>query len=305
MLALPEAVIHTPRRPQPKQRTFASQVWKSVRTFPMVYVGSAIILLLFIAAFFAPVIALHNPLTQYNAGLNADGTPHVPNAMFPWGADDLGRDVFSRVIYGTRVSLEVGLFSTVISLVIGTTLGLVSGYFGGIVDSIIMRATDTVLAFPFLLFALALVSILGSSLVNVFLTIGVLGWGVMARVVRGQVLSVKEFEYVQAAKALGASTWRILFRIIMPNILGPIIVLTALTVSGNILTEAGLSFLGVGVQPPTPSWGNMIYEGLQNYQFAPWMMIYPGLALLVAVLGFNLLGDGLRDILDPRNITHG
>lgn len=279
-------------------------LWKSMRDFPMVYVGGFIVLLLVVCAVFAPVLALHNPTTQFQNGLNMDGTPVGPSKFFPFGADDVGRDVYSRLIYGSRVSLIVGVVATVISLVIGTTLGLISGYFGGFIDTFIMRVTDTILAFPFLLFALALVTILGSSLTNVLITIGILGWGVMARVVRGQVLSVKEFEYVQAARALGASTPRILFRVILPNILGPIIVLATLAVSQNILTEAGLSFLGVGVQPPTPSWGNMIYAGVQDYQFAPWLMVYPGLALLLAVLGFNLLGDGLRDILDPRNATH-
>ncbi|KPV44774.1 ABC transporter permease [Alicyclobacillus ferrooxydans] len=278
--------------------------WKSVRKFPMVYVGGLIVFLLVICAVFAPVLALHNPITQYQNGLHMDGTPVGPSKFFPFGADDVGRDVYSRLIYGSRVSLIVGFVATAISLLIGTTLGLISGYFGGFIDTVIMRITDTILAFPFLLFALALVTILGSSLTNVLIAIGILGWGVMARVVRGQVLSVKEFEYVQAARALGASTPRILFRVILPNILGPIIVLATLAVSQNILVEAGLSFLGVGVQPPTPSWGNMIYAGVQDYQFAPWLMVYPGVALLLAVLGFNLLGDGLRDILDPRNATH-
>lgn len=287
-----------------RQKSRGSLFWKSVRQFPMVYIGGLIVLLLVICAIFAPVLALHNPTTQYQNGLHMDGTPVGPSKLFPFGADDVGRDVYSRLVYGSRVSLIVGFFATAISLLIGTTLGLISGYFGGFIDTVIMRITDTILAFPFLLFALALVTILGSSLSNVLIAIGILGWGVMARVVRGQVLAVKEFEYVQAARALGASTPRILFRVILPNILGPIIVLATLAVSQNILIEAGLSFLGVGVQPPTPSWGNMIYAGVQDYQFAPWLMVYPGVALLLAVLGFNLLGDGLRDILDPRNATH-
>lgn len=285
-------------------KTVGQRIRKSIKEFPMVYVGGLIVFLLAVCAVFAPVLVTHNPITQFNNGLNMDGTPVAPNHEFIMGTDGVGRDVFSRLIYGSRVSLIVGIVATLISLVIGTTLGLVSGYFGGFIDTLIMRITDTVLAFPFLLFALALVTILGSSLTNVLIAIGVLGWGVMARVVRGQVLAIKEYEYVQAARALGASTPRILFKVILPNLLGPVIVLAALAVSQNILTEAGLSFLGVGVQPPTPSWGNMIYEGVNSYQFAPWLMLYPGVALFLAVLGFNLLGDGLRDILDPRNSTH-
>lgn len=292
----------SPNGPAPK--TAGQRLRKSMKEFPMVYVGGTIIVILLLIAIFAPLWAPHDPIKQYTAGLNMNGTPVGPNAKFPLGADDVGRDVLSRLIYGSRVSLIVGIVSMVISLVIGTTLGLISGFFGGWVDNVIMRITDIILAFPFLLFALALVSILGSTLWNVLLAIGILGWGLMARVVRGQVLALKEFEYVQAARALGASTGRILFRVILPNVLGPIIVLSALQVSQNMLIEAGLSFLGVGVQPPTPSWGNMIYEGVGEYQFAPWLFFSPGVALLLAVLGFNLLGDGLRDILDPRNATH-
>ncbi len=286
-----------------QKKTFFQQFLKSLREFPMVYLGGGIVLIIAFCALFPSLIA-HSPITQFTSGLHADGTPVGPNAQFPLGADDVGRDVWSRIVYGSQISLEVGVFSTIISLVIGTTLGLVAGFFGGFIDSVIMRITDTVLAFPFLLFALALVSVLGSSVTNVFIAIGVLGWGLMTRVVRGQVLAVKEFEYVIAARALGASTFRIIFKVILPNIVGPVVVLAALTVSTNILIEAGLSYLGIGVQPPTPSWGNMIYEGLQTYQFAPWLMIYPGVALLIAVLGFNLLADGLRDILDPHNVTH-
>lgn len=303
--------VSTSMKTTPAKKTFGARLWKSMRQFPMVYLGALIVFLLMVTAVFAPYVAhlfspasIHGPDYQWNSGLNADGTPHAPNAHFIWGADELGRDVFTRVIYGSQVSLEVGIFASFISLVIGTTLGLVAGYFGGFVDTVIMRFTDTVLAFPFILFAMALVAILGPSVVNVFIAIGVLGWGVMARVVRGQVLSVKEFEYVQAERALGASTGRILFRVILPNVLGPVMVLTTLSVGFNILAEAALSFLGIGVRPPTPSWGSMISEGLQTMNFAPWMLWAPGLALLVAVLGFNLLGDGLRDILDPHSVTH-
>lgn len=284
--------------------SFLKKFWKSFRTFPMVYIGGLIVLILVICSVFAPFIATAPYAQQFSDGLTSSGMPIAPNGKFIWGTDDLGRDVFSRVIYGSRVSLEVGIFATVINLVIGVTLGLISGYFGGIVDTIIMRITDTVLAFPFLIFNMALVAILSPSITNLFISIGILGWGVMTRVVRGQVLSLKEFDYVQAERALGASNSRIIFKVMLPNVIGPVIVLSMLNVGMNILTEAGLSYLGIGVQPPTPSWGNMIYEALQSYQYAPWFLVYPGVALLLSVLGFNLLGDGLRDILDPHNVTH-
>lgn len=288
----------------PPKKSFGKLLWKSMRDFPMIYLGGAIVLFLAVVAIFAPYLAPYNPVTQFNNGLTAQGLPVAPSKLYPWGTDSLGRDILSRVIYGSRVSLEVGVFATIINLVIGVPVGLISGYFGGVVDMIISRIVDTVLAFPLLLFALALVAVLGPSITNIYITIGVLGWGVIARVVRSAVLSIKEFEYVQAERALGASTLRIIFRVILPNTLGPVIVLTALSVGGNILLEAALSYLGIGVQPPTPSWGNMINEGLNTYQFAPWTLWFPGLALVVAVLGFNLLGDGLRDVLDPHNMTH-
>ncbi|MCL6627087.1 MAG: ABC transporter permease [Alicyclobacillus shizuokensis] len=293
-----------PAEAAPPAKPFTRKFWKSVRDFPMLYLGALIIVLLILAAVLAPVISPHNPTTQFSDGLTESGIPVGPNAKFPLGADNLGRDILSRVLYGAQVSLLVGVISTVINLVLGVLVGTVAGYFGGWVDNVLMRVTDVILAFPLLLFAMALVAVLGPSLWNVLFAIGVLGWGTMARVVRGQVLAVKEFEYVQAERALGASNTRIMFRVILPNIIGPVIVLSTLNVGQNILVEAGLSFLGIGIQPPTPSWGNMIEAGMQTYQVAPWTLWFPGLALVIAVLGFNLLGDGLRDILDPRNTQH-
>jgi len=277
---------------------------KSIRKFPMLYLGSFIVFVLIVIAVLAPWLVTHLPNNQFANGLTSGGTPAPPGSQFVWGADELGRDVFSRTIYGTRVSLEVGIFSAAISLFVGTIVGLISGYFGGFVDSLLMRITDAILAFPFLLLAMALVAILHQSISNVFIVIGAIGWGVTARIVRASVLSVKEFEYVQAARALGAGTFRILFRAILPNVLGPIIVTTALSIGFNILAEAGLSFLGIGVPQPTASWGNMIQEGVSTMTYAPWMLYAPSIALIIAVLGFNLLGDGLRDILDPRNTAH-
>lgn len=285
------------------EEQLARRLWKSMRKFPMLYLGGTIIVLLSATAIFAPWIAHFPYAEQFKNGLTVNGTALPPGGRFMWGTDDLGRDEFSRVVYGAQVSMVVGVFSTLISLLIGTTLGLISGYFGGILDTVIMRMTDAVLAFPYFLFAMALVAVLGPSERNVLLAIGIIGWGIMARVVRGQVLAVKEFDYVQAEKAIGASTFRILFSVILPNILGPVIVLAAISVGSNMVMEAGLSFLGIGVQEPVPSWGNMISEGLQAFQYAPWLFLIPGLALTVAVLGFNLFGDGLRDILDPRNAS--
>lgn len=283
-----------------RKRSKWQKLWKAMRSYPSGFVGGLIVLVLILAAIFAPMIAHYNPTHEFNAGLNQLGMPVAPNHQFILGTDPEGRDVFSRVLYGARVSLEVGIFASIISLVIGVVLGIISGFFGGWIDMVIMRFTDMMLAFPFLLFVIALVAVLQPSVTNVFLAIGVLGWTQMARIIRGQVLTVKEFEYVQAARAVGSSSMFIVFKEILPNVVAPIIVFTTLTVGQNILLEAALSFLGLGVQPPNPSWGNMLEEGMTVMQVAPWMIYAPGLALLIAVIGFNLLGDGLRDWLDPR-----
>ncbi|WHY86586.1 ABC transporter permease [Neobacillus novalis] len=276
-----------------------NKVFKVLRTYPMILVGGLMVFTLLLIAIFAPLIATHNPITQYPTGISDIGAPKGPNSEFIFGADSIGRDVFSRVIYGTRVSLEVGIFASLISLFIGVTLGVVSGYFGKWVDMVIMRITDTMLAFPFLLFVIALVAVLKPSITNVFIAIGVLGWAMMTRIVRGEVLKVKELEYVQSAKALGASNFVIIFKEILPNVVAPVIVMGTLLVGQNIMLEAALSFLGIGIQPPTASWGNMLQDGMNTYQIAPWLIYLPGFALLWATLGFNLLGDGLRDWLDP------
>lgn len=223
-----------------------------------------------------------------------------PSAGHPFGMDDLGRDVMSRVIYGARVSLAVGTIATLIALVIGLALGGVAAYYEGLWDSAVMRLADVFLAFPYILFAIALIAVLGRGFLNVFVAIGLLGWPSIARVFRSSVLSVKEHEYVDAARALGASDFRILSRHILPNSNAPIIVYATMSIGGAILTEAALSFLGMGVQPPTPSWGLMLAEA-RGYMFnAPHLMIFPGLAILTTVLAFVLLGDGLRDALDVK-----
>lgn len=223
-----------------------------------------------------------------------------PSAGHPFGRDELGRDVASRIIYGARISLAVGVIATVLSVVVGLILGALAAYYGGLLDSLVMRLADVFLAFPYVLFAIALIAVLGRGFINVFLAIGLLGWPTIARIIRSSVLSVKESEYVEAARALGASDARIMFRHILPNTMAPIIVYATMTIGGAILTEAALSFLGMGVQPPAPTWGNMLAEARGNMYSAPHLMLFPGLAILTTVLSFVLLGDGMRDALDVK-----
>jgi ABC-type dipeptide/oligopeptide/nickel transport system permease subunit len=226
-----------------------------------------------------------------------------PTGLHWFGLDELGRDIFARVLYGARISLLVGIVVVGVSSTVGIALGAIAGYFGGRVDEIISRVIDVLLAFPGLLLAIAMVAVLGPSLTNVVFALTLIGWVGYARLVRGQVLRAREFEYVQAARALGATTPRILLRHIIPSTLPAVTVQATLGMGGAILNEASLSFLGLGVQPPTPSWGAMIADGrdLNQLRHAPWTSVSPGLAIGAAVLGFNLLGDALRDALDPRH----
>jgi peptide/nickel transport system permease protein len=221
--------------------------------------------------------------------------PSPPGPPFYLGTDDLGRDVLSRLLYGARISLLVGLVAMVVTMVIGTVIGLAAGYFGGVVDTLLMRFTDVMLAFPGLLLAVALVAVLRPSVWTIFVVIGLVSWTGVARVVRSETLSLRERDFVVAARAMGAGHGRIVVRHILPNVAPTLIVIAALSTSGTILLDAGLSFLGIGVPPPTPTWGRMIQEASTYYRVAPWLMAFPGLAVLYAVLAFNLIAYGLTD----------
>jgi ABC-type dipeptide/oligopeptide/nickel transport system permease subunit len=260
--------------------------------------GVGTIVLLVLCALFAPLVARHDPIA-----IDLARQLQPPSAEHWLGTDVQGRDVWARLVYGARVSLAVGLVSQGIAALLGVTLGLLAGYYGKRVDEIVMRLADVTLAFPTLLLLIAMVAALQPSLTVVFVTIGVVGWAGMARLVRGQVLVVRQLEYVQAIRALGGGDVRIMVRHILPNVIAPVVIAGTLGIAGAIMAEAALSFLGLGVQPPTPSWGAMIADGRDLYQLreAPWTSLAPGLAIGAAVLGFNLLGDSLRDLLDPRH----
>ena len=261
----------------------------------MMIMGLLIIVVLILTAFLAPVLAPHDPTAQnLRQGLSSPGSLH------PLGQDKFGRDILSRIIYGARISLWVGISTALVSLTIGTALGATAGYMGGIYDEIMTRIIDILLAFPGILLALALMAALGPSLNNVILALCAVGWVGYARLARGQVLALKERDYITAARALGAGKARIIFLHILPNIMAPLIVEASFGMGGAIVGEAGLSFLGFGVQPPTPSWGSMLNEGRQFLLIAPHLTTFPGVAIMLVVLGFNFLGDGLRDTLDPR-----
>jgi len=269
--------------------------WKRLKKNKLAIIGLAIVLFLIFLAIFAPFLAPYEP----NSRIKEDSSLGPSRTHF-FGTDLLGRDIFSRVIYGSRISIEVGIIAVGISMVLGLFLGALAGYFGRWPDAIIMRVADIFFAFPYILGAIAIMTILGSGIVNIFIAIGVLGWAYFARIFRGSILSIKNKEYIEAARALGASNTRIIIKHIFPNAIAPIIVFATMNVGTAIIVEAALSFLGIGVQPPTPAWGKMLSESLNFIDIAPWMMLFPGLAIVITVLGFVLLGDGLRDAFDPK-----
>ncbi|MBX3010979.1 MAG: ABC transporter permease [Caldilineaceae bacterium] len=276
------------------------RAWQRFRQHRLAMIGLTVLLLLIFMAVAAPLISPHDPYS-----LNARAIKAPPSFTHILGTDTAGRDGWARLVYASRVSLSVGVVSVSIYLVIATVLGSLAGFYGGRVDDVIMRLTDIVLCFPELIIIITVVSVLGASIYNVMLVIGLLGWPGLARLVRAQMLSLREQQFVEAARCLGIPTRRIIFRHVLPNVVPYILVAATFGVAGAILTEAGLSFLGLGVQPPTPSWGNML-SGAQNLTILEryiWIWLPPGLMIGISVLAINFIGDGLRDALDPRMIV--
>ena len=272
-------------------KDFRKRFWKN----RMAVAGSVIVILLFTVSLFAPWLAPYDP----NA-IDLKNVLMSPSGGHPFGTDPLGRDVLSRMIWGAGISLKVGFVATGIAILIGTLLGAAAGYYGRWVDAVIMRFVDIMLCFPAFFLILAVIALLDPSIWNIMIVIGLTGWMGVTRLVRADFISLKERDFVQAARVIGASDLRIIFLHILPNAMASIIVTATLGIAGAILTESALSFLGIGVQPPTPSWGNILTAGKDNIDIAWWLSLYPGLAILITVLGYNLLGEGIRDELDPR-----
>jgi len=258
-------------------------------------VGFGVLVVLILLAALAPLVSPYDPVKQ---DFRANSDP--PSMAHPMGADELGRDVLSRVMWGARVSLQAGAIAASIALVIGSTLGMLAAFYGGRADGLIMRSMDVMLAFPYLLLAITVVAVLGPGLLTAMIAIGIVYIPGYARVVRSAVLVVRSREYVEAARTLGASDARVMSQHVLPNVMAPVIVQVTLSVGTAIIDTAGLSFLGLGTQPPTPDWGNMLAQGRSYLLDAPWIATFPGLAILVTVLSFNLMGDALRDAMDPR-----
>lgn len=275
---------------QPRGR----RVWSLARQNPIGVIGLVVIALVLVVAALAPVLATNDPTAQKARRLLP------PSQTYLLGTDELGRDVYSRIVYGSRISLYVGLVSVSLALLLGGTIGVLAGFYGGGFDMLAMRAMDILFAFPALVLAILIAGLLGPSLTNAMIAIGIVYAPAFARVARGAVLGVMAEPYVEAARVIGAGNRHTLWRYVLPNILAPVIVLTTLSLSTAILTEASLSFLGLGVQPPEPSWGTMLNNGRRFMELAPWVVVFPGLAIMLTVQGFNFFGDGLRDALDPK-----
>lgn len=280
-----------------KKRSQWGEVWRRLKRNKMAILGLIILTILVLLAIFADVIADYdNVVIKQNLAQRLQG----PSAAHWLGTDEFGRDIFARLIHGTRVSLQVGIVAVGISIVIGGILGAVAGYYGGKLDNIIMRIMDIFLAVPSILLAIAIVSALGPSILNLMLAISISSVPSYARIVKASVLSIRDQEFIEAARAIGASNTRIIFRHIIPNSLAPVIVQATLGVASAILSTAGLSFIGLGIQPPAPEWGSMLSGGRQYLRYAWWVTTFPGVAIMITILSLNLLGDGLRDALDPR-----
>jgi len=289
----------------PAEAGYLGLAWRRLRRDRSAMAGATLVLLISLAALFAPLLAPHDPAEQFRDGLTPDGQP-VPSTLmaegslrFPLGTDANGRDLLSRILYGARISLTVGVLANTLAVTLGALIGSVAGYFGGTLETLLMRFTDMMMSFPTLLLAMALVAILKPSLWIIVVVIGLVYWTWIARVVYGQVLALRERDFVTASRALGASRFSTLFHHILPQLVPTIIVWGTLGIATNVMLEASLSYLGIGVQPPTPSWGGLIQQGQSFYRSAPWLVLFPGLAIMLTVFAFNLLGDGLRDALDP------
>lgn len=278
-----------------QQSSITGIFWHRLSRNRFAMAGGAVVCLLFILSLSAPFLTPYEP--------DAIDAYHVltsPSAAHWFGTDELGRDVLTRVIFGARISLKVGFVAVGIAVIIGTVVGLLAGYYGGWTDSLLMRLVDIMLCFPTFFLILAVIAMLEPSIWYIMIVIGLTGWMGVARLVRAEVLTLREREFVMAARAIGASDLRIIFRHILPNALSPVLVSATLGVAGAILTESALSFLGIGVQPPVPSWGNILTSGKDYIEFAWWLSLFPGLAILLTVLSYNLVGEGIRDALDPR-----
>ena len=278
-----------------KNSYFYAVFWQRIKRNRLAMSGAIVVVALFIVSLLAQVIVPYEP----NA-INAWSVLTPPSWQHWFGTDELGRDVLSRIIFGARISLKVGFVAVGIAVSIGTVVGLVSGYYSGLVDATLMRFVDIMLCFPAFFLILAVITIREPSIWNIMIVIGLTGWMGVARLVRAETLSIREMDYILAARCIGCSDARIIFRHILPNAMSPVLVSASLGVAGAILTESALSFLGIGVQPPTPSWGNILTSGKDYIEFAWWLSLFPGLAILVTVLAYNLLGEGIRDALDPR-----
>lgn len=274
--------------------------WERFAANPLAMAGCTIVLLLYVIAILAPLLAPYDP----NAQVDVMRTRFVsPSKDHPMGTDKFGRDIFSRVLYGSRISLAIGLIAVGIAITVGTLIGAVAGYSGGFIDNLLMRVVDVGLAFPRLVLVLTVVALTEPKIWLVILVIGLTGWMPVSRIVRGEILSLKERDFIRAARALGARTSRIILRHLLPNAVGPVIVTAALMIGDTILLETALSFLGLGVQPPTASWGSIINQGRDTLLSAWWISTFPGLAIVITVVGYNLMGDGLRDAFDPKRET--
>jgi peptide/nickel transport system permease protein len=284
-------------------------MWRSIRASATVeisvklganlWIGGGLVAVAIVVAVLAPWITLTDPVLDANL-MNAE---LPPDWTFPFGTDAQGRDIYSRIVYGARISLTVGIVSQIANSIIGVSLGLSAGFWGGWWDDLVSGLTNLMLAIPSLIFALAIMAILGPGLTSLLIALGLTNWSYSCRIARAQALSLKSQGYIQAARILGYGDVRIMFTQLLPNMLGPLIVIATLGIGGTILAEAALSFLGLGIRPPFPSWGSMLSEARDQITTAPWLSVFPGLAIFLTVLGLNLLGDGLRDILDPQSTT--